>query len=59
MKTCPNCGSDNLLVYERTAYDVNTGHFYCHSSKTHDDDAECHCMGCDWEGKRRDLKEEQ
>jgi ssDNA-binding Zn-finger/Zn-ribbon topoisomerase 1 len=50
---CPNCNSDKLLVYEKTSFVLNTGEFYCHSIKSHDDDAEVRCqsIGCDWVGR--------
>lgn len=30
---CQDCGSDDLLVYEMTAWELNTGDFFCHSVK--------------------------
>lgn len=59
MITCPDCGSANVLVYAKSAYFINTVEFFCHSSKPHDDDAECRCNDCDWEGKRRDIDKER
>lgn len=58
MKTCPECGSHELLVYATTAYKLNTDEFFCHSVKTHDENAECRCMDCDWHGVRRDIDKE-
>lgn len=52
---CPGCASEELLVYESTAYELNTGDFYCHSSKTHDSDADVRCIDCGWSGVRADL----
>ena len=52
---CPRCHSDDVLVYEQSSYYVNSGEFFCHSSKTHDDDADCRCTSCDWSGIRADL----
>ena len=55
---CPLCGSDNLLVYEETAWVLNTGEFYCHSVKVHDDNAKVRCedVGCWWVGELSDTK---
>ena len=55
---CLDCGSDRVLVYESTAYELNTGDFYCHSVKAHDHDAEVGCVECDWRAKRFDLDNE-
>lgn len=52
---CPGCRSEKLLVYAATAYEVNTGDFYCHASKTHDSDADASCLDCNWRGQRMDL----
>ena len=56
---CPECGSDKLLVYEKTAWDVNTMEFFCHSVKAHDDNAEVRCQdnSCNWVGQRSQLIE--
>lgn len=59
MITCPDCGSENVLVYARTAYFINTMDFFCHSSKPHDYDADCRCSDCNWEGERRDIDKER
>lgn len=52
---CPECESDDLLVYERTAYELNTGNFYCHSVKSHDAEAKVSCQDCEWEGFLNDI----
>lgn len=55
MIKCPECDSENLLVYEISAFYINTMEFFCHSSKAHDNDAQCRCLDCGWEGKRHHL----
>lgn len=57
MKACPNCKSTEVLVREIDSYYVNTGEFFCHSVKAHDENAPCCCIDCGWRGERRDLKE--
>ena len=52
---CPECGSEEILAYEQTSFMVNTGEFYCHSVKAHDDDAKTRCMRCEWTGRRDQL----
>jgi hypothetical protein len=54
---CPNCGSDNLLVYEQTSWVMNTGEFYCHSVKAHDSNAKVCCQdtSCMWVGERSEV----
>lgn len=59
IKTCPYCSSQNVIVYEKTAYMVNTLEHYCHSIKAHDSDAEVCCLDCDFEGFNHELKEVQ
>jgi ssDNA-binding Zn-finger/Zn-ribbon topoisomerase 1 len=54
---CPNCENEKVLVYEETAFYVNTGEFFCHSIKAHDSDANAQCPYCGWTGERKDLKE--
>ena len=55
---CPACGADHLHVYEETAFVLNTGEFYCHSIKAHDDDAKVICQDdtCNWVGQLKDVK---
>lgn len=55
--TCPECGTNKLLVYEETTYFVNSGDFFCHSVKANDSDAQVACYDCSWKGFRQDLKE--
>lgn len=55
--TCQECGTNKLLVYEETAYFVNSGEFFCHSTKSHDSDAKIACYDCSWKGLQQDLKE--
>ena len=43
---CPNCGSDKLLVREKTSYYLNTMEFFCHSVKVQDSDAKLICKEC-------------
>ena len=52
---CPECTSHNLLVYEVTAYNVNTLEFYCHAVKAYDSDARVECLDCTWKGTKSDL----
>lgn len=54
---CPMCESTELLVYEQTAFELNTGEFFCHAVKAHDSDAEVSCQSCGWIGDRRDFSE--
>lgn len=53
--TCPNCGSDQVVVTAEQMFEVNTGEHYCHSVKTHDADAKATCPRCRWEGQRQAL----
>ena len=55
---CPDCGTDQVIVYEKHAVMANTYEHYCHSVKAHDDDAEALCLKCEWTGKREDLGEQ-
>ncbi len=58
LKACPDCGgTDRLFVSAVDLYKVNSGEFYCHSAKTHDDDAEVTCFACDWHGEQSQLVE--
>ncbi len=34
---------------------VNTNEHWCHSIKTHDNDAKATCLDCEWEGQRQQL----
>jgi len=52
---CPECESTDILVYEETAFELNTGDYYCHSVKSHDSDAKVSCQYCGWEGERQHL----
>ena len=52
---CPDCGGTHLLVYEKTAWWLNTMEFFCHSVKVQDDDAEVYCTECNWKGERKEL----
>ena len=52
---CPEYSSSEVLVYAETAYEVNSGDFYCHSVKTHDSDARVRCNDCDWQGQQDKL----
>lgn len=52
---CPACGSTELIVYEITAFELNTGDFYCHSVKSHDGNATVRCCDCEWVGLRGDF----
>jgi 8-oxo-dGTP pyrophosphatase MutT (NUDIX family) len=54
---CPNCNSTNLLVYEKTAYVLNTLEHWCDSVKAGDSDAECYCRDCEWDGNRQSVDE--
>ena len=54
--TCPDCGTDQVVVREVTYLMVNTFKHYCHSVKARDSDAECRCLKCEWSGERKDLK---
>ncbi len=54
--TCPECGTDQVIVKEVTSLMVNTFEHYCHSVKAHDSDAKCSCLQCEWSGERKDLK---
>ena len=53
---CPECDSDDILVYSMTSYEVNKDiEYFCESVKPHDSDAPACCMGCNWEGIRDQL----
>lgn len=47
---CPCCKSDQVLVYEKTSYWLNTMEVFCHSVKAFDSDAEVKCANCDFTG---------
>lgn len=55
MSRCPNCDSKSVLVKVVSCYMVNSGAFYCHSTKAQDPKAETKCLNCEWEGERREL----
>lgn len=50
--TCPECGSDQVVVTAEQMFMANTGEHYCHSVKTQDDDAKGTCLDCRWVGHR-------
>lgn len=52
---CPECGSEDVITCEEILWHINTNKMYCHSVKTHDDDARVNCRDCDWDGFKRDL----
>lgn len=52
---CPECGTDQVVVYEMHAIMANTFEHYCHSVKAHDSDAKARCLKCEWEGQRQTL----
>ena len=53
---CPECDSEDILVYSMTSYKVNKDmEYFCESVKPHDSDAPAHCMDCRWEGIRNQL----
>ena len=54
--TCPECGSDQVVVVEERSVMANTYEHFCHSVKAHDADAKASCLKCDWAGQRKDLK---
>lgn len=54
--TCPDCGSDQVIVHEERAVMANTFEHYCHSVKAHDPDAKASCLKCNWAGERQHLK---
>lgn len=56
---CPECGSDEVTVTVVTKYMVNTLEHWCHSVKSHDDNAEVNCINCGWDGFRSDLVEDK
>lgn len=53
--TCPECGSGYVAVTAEQMFMVNTGEHYCHSVKSHDNDAKATCLECRWTGERKDL----
>ena len=54
---CPDCGSDNIIVYATDAYMVNSEEFFCHSSKVQDRDAIVACLenSCNFSGRKFQL----
>ncbi len=56
--TCPYCGSDEVTTEHHQMVMVNTGEHYCHSMKTRDANSPAKCIQCQWEGHRKDLKED-
>ena len=53
--SCPSCESSKVTLTHEQAFMANTGEHYCHSVKTHDDNAKASCLDCLWEGERRQL----
>jgi hypothetical protein len=53
---CPECESDRVTVGHVETFMVNTGDFFCHSIKTHDDVSPSTCLDCWWQGTRVQLK---
>lgn len=53
---CPDCGTENVIVYEKHAVMANSFEHYCFSVKAHDANAEAECLNCDWTGERHQLK---
>lgn len=52
---CPDCGSVEVTVTAEQMFMANTDEHWCHSFKTQDSYAKAGCLGCSWEGFRRDL----
>ena len=52
---CPECDSTEVTVTAEQAFMVNTDEHYCHSVKTHDENAKVRCLECQWTGARRQL----
>lgn len=52
---CPECGDDDLIIYQVVGYKMNTEEYFCTSVKTHDEYATVWCMECNWEGVRSDI----
>lgn len=52
---CPQCESNEVVVYEERAVNANTFEHFCHSVKAHDSDAKARCLTCDWTGERSQL----
>lgn len=53
--TCPECDAEDVVVTAEQMFYINTGEHYCHSVKTHDDNAKVKCLVCDWCGQRWQL----
>ena len=53
--TCPECGSEEVTVTAEQMFMANSGEHYCHSVKTHDEDARAGCLECHWTGRRSAL----
>lgn len=53
--TCPECGTDKVVVYEETAYMANGLDLFCHSVKARDINAKAACLDCEWCGTREYL----
>lgn len=49
-KRCPECGSDEITVYEMTAFDLNTGKRLYTACKINDVSAYVSCNSCNWQG---------
>ena len=58
MKLCPECSSEEVIVYIEEAIFLNTYEHYCHSVKPQDLDASVRCIDCGWEGSQEDLNKE-
>jgi hypothetical protein len=55
---CPECHTEQVVVYEEHAVMANTFEHWCHSVKAHDSDAKARCLECEWTGTRAGLHEE-
>jgi hypothetical protein len=55
---CPECGGDQVTTQHHQMFMVNTGEHWRHNVKTQDPDSLADCLDCDWQGKRKDLKEQ-
>lgn len=53
---CPECESDEVALTAEQMFMANTGELYCQSVKTHDEDAKAKCLGCEWRGRKDELK---
>lgn len=53
---CPECMSNEILVYEETAWKLNEMEYWGQTKKLYDADAKVRCQSCQWIGEQQQLE---